>query len=134
MAASGAAGTTDSEGRFRITRLKPGRYKPSAQANGLTGSAAESFRLGLGETSKEIVIRMHRTATVSARLVRGEGKAEAPCTRGRLVLADLERNRRASASPDRDGFVLLRAVLPGTYTAEVTCHGALAGTDGRRCG
>ncbi|HUH04467.1 MAG TPA: carboxypeptidase-like regulatory domain-containing protein, partial [Kofleriaceae bacterium] len=77
---------TDGDGKFRLTRLPPARYKPTAIAAGRYGQAAESVLLGLGETVEDIVIEVHAASMVRGRVVLADGKT--PCTRGRVALED----------------------------------------------
>jgi protocatechuate 3,4-dioxygenase beta subunit len=115
-------GTTfsDAQGRYRIERLQPSRYKPVAEAEGRFGKARESVRLGLGETSKDVVIEVHPALTVSGRVVLDDGKQ--PCPEGGISLRDEKRNSNHWATADRDGFVQVKALLPGTWTVHAWCR------------
>lgn len=115
---------TDGDGKFRLTRLAPARYKPTATAAGRYGQSAESVLLGLGETVEEIVIEMHAVSMVKGRVVLADGKT--PCPRGRVVLEDPSSKQRVHHGADHDGVVEVDAVLPGTYEVTVHCSGQLA--------
>ncbi len=111
---------TDSEGKFRITRISPGRYKPSASGMGLFGEARQSVRVGLGETVDGIVIEVHAAFVVTGKIVIGE--TDEPCTRGSVSLREQDKDLRRSAGTEPDGSVEFRAVLPGTYKVSVSCQ------------
>jgi uncharacterized GH25 family protein len=114
---------TDGDGKFRLTRLAPARYKPTAAAAGRYGQAAESVLLGLGETVEDIVIEVHAASTVKGRVVLADGKT--PCTRGRVALEDRGSKQQEHHGVDQDGVVEMDAVLPGSYEVTVRCSGQL---------
>src|SRR5262249_29648893 len=115
-------GTTfsDAQGRFRIERLQPARYKPEAETEEAYGKARESVRLGLGETSKEVVIEMHPALTLSGRIVVEDGKTT--CAEGGVALQNAKSNQDRWGHADKDGFVHVKALLPGTWTVHVWCN------------
>jgi hypothetical protein len=121
---SWATALTDADGRFRLSRLAPARYKPTASAPGRYGEAAESVLLGLGQTVEDVVIEVHRAAVVTGRIVLADG--ETPCPRGRASLADPRAPPPLTDGTDDDGRVRFDAVLPGSYTINVRCDGHLA--------
>ena len=126
---SGGSGSalTDEGGRFRITRLLPGRYKPTATAAGRTGQARESALVGLGQTVDDIVIEVHPAAVVTGVVsVSGGG---GPCPAGLVSLSDPKGDEAASGRIEEDGRVTIKAVLPGTYDVEVSCQGFVEGKD-----
>ena len=118
---------TDDEGRFRLTRLSPARYKPSATAPGRYGQAAESVLLGLGETVEDIVIEVHPASVVTGRVVLADG--EAPCPKGWVALQEKKSKQQDHHGLDEEGVVEIDAVLPGTYEVTVDCEGHLAAAD-----
>ncbi len=112
---------TDGEGRFRVERLPPGRYKPEAEAGGRYGRARESVLLGLGQTSDEVVIEAHLALHVSGHVVVTPG--DTPCPMGSVSLT----RKRDTGGQDgtdiaADGSFLFKAVMPGSYTVEVRCQ------------
>lgn len=114
---------TDASGRFRITRLQPGRYKPVARARGAYGEAAQSVLLGFAETREDVVIEVHPAFVVSGRIVVGKHKAS--CRDGGVRLHDKVSGRYLSADADDDGNVVFDAVLPGNYKTRVHCRDTL---------
>ena len=113
---------SDAEGRFRLTRLSPGRYKPEARGVGVFGQAGESVLLGLGQSVGDVVVEVHRAAVVSGRIVVDDGKGGTrPCERGWVSLRDDKHDHDAFDGSDPDGTITLRAVLPGTYSVSVQC-------------
>lgn len=122
-----ASATTDDDGRFRLVRLAPGRYKPSATAPGRYGQAAESVLLGVGETVEDVLIEVHPASRVTGRVVLGDGKT--PCARGWVALEDRRSSEREHHGLEPDGTVEIDAVLPATYKVEVDCADHLAAAD-----
>ncbi len=114
-----AGAITDDDGRFRIARLPPGRYKPVARAARGYGQARQSVLLGLGQTATDVVIELHPAVQVTGRVVAGDGTR---CTEGWVGLSDSKTERRAGGQVE-DGRVAIDAVLPGTYDVDVSCRG-----------
>lgn len=118
----GGTARTDADGQFRITRLSPGRYKPSAEMKNGYGVAAESVLLGLGQTQEGIVIEVHPAFVVSGQvLVEG---SDIPCEDANVSLSDTKKNRSEWGNYDEEkGMVEFEAVLPGTYKVKARCDG-----------
>jgi protocatechuate 3,4-dioxygenase beta subunit len=115
-----ASDLTDADGRFRITRLAPARYKPSATAPGLYGQARESVLLGLGQSVEDLVIEVDAVASVVGVVLLADGKT--PCANGWVMLSDETGTRHPSGEVE-EGKVEIEAVLPGTYKPNVRCAG-----------
>ena len=115
---------TDGEGRFRISRLEPGRYKPEAKTPHRWGTARESVLLGVGETSGEVLIEAHPAATVSGRITFADGKDGKGCAQGSVHLTEEGKGAFRSATADEDGKVRVEALLPGKYQVEIWCKDA----------
>ena len=73
---------TDAAGRFRVGKLPPGRYKPTASSIGGYGEAAESVLLGLGQSIDDVVIEIHPVAVVAGRISIDDGASSRPCPAG----------------------------------------------------
>ena len=110
--------SSDAEGRFRITGLAPGRYKPTARAAGGYGQARASVVLGLGQTSSEVVIEMHPASSVAGRVEVAPGGG--PCTSGSVTLLH-EGSGWLPAALGADGSARFEGVLPGSYQVMVLC-------------
>ncbi|HVV86326.1 MAG TPA: carboxypeptidase regulatory-like domain-containing protein [Kofleriaceae bacterium] len=113
---------TGADGRFRLTRLEPGRYKPIAVGRGVRGEPAESVLLGLGQHVDGLVIEVSKAAVVRGRIEIERGGQRTPCEHGGVTL----RSRGAAPilSPRTDdGTVELEAVPPGAYQVDVWCSG-----------
>ncbi|WP_394839528.1 carboxypeptidase regulatory-like domain-containing protein [Pendulispora rubella] len=115
---------TDAEGRFRIARLEPGRYKPDAKTPHRWGTARESVLLGVGETSGEVLIEAHPAATVSGRISFRDGKDGKGCAQGAVNLSEKGKSEFRWAKADDEGKVRVEGMLPGTYQVEVWCKDA----------
>ena len=113
---------SDDEGRFRVSGLGPGRYKPSARISGSFGMARESVLLGVGETSPEIVIELHPAYDIAGRVEVTPGGG--PCPSGFVGLMN-PLNPTAGgmlhATLDPDGGARFEGVLPGSYEVMVSC-------------
>ncbi|MFZ6183276.1 carboxypeptidase regulatory-like domain-containing protein [Nannocystis pusilla] len=110
---------TDAQGMFRLDRLQPGGYKPSAVSDERYGQAEELVMLGLGETSEPLVIAAHPAFFVEGRVVIEGGSS---CESGSVVLRDGASGRAARGAID-GGLLHLRAVRPGEYGVDVRCTG-----------
>ena len=121
---SGGEGSalTDAAGRFRITRLLPGRYTPTATAAGRHGQARESVLVGLGQTVDDIVVEVHPAAVVTG-VVSVDGGG--PCPAGWVGLRDPRGGEETGGRIEEAGAVVIKAVFPGTYRVEVSCDGFL---------
>lgn len=111
---------SDGDGRFRLTRLPPGRYKPYATTPTGVGKARDSVLLGLGQTVEGVVIELHPAVALTGRVV--VAGSEAPCPDGSLQLTQPESGRWRDA-PVIDGRVAMDGVLAGTYKISVACTG-----------
>ncbi|MGK3974114.1 carboxypeptidase regulatory-like domain-containing protein [Sorangium sp. So ce118] len=110
---------SDAEGRFRLDRLPPGRYKLAARALGKVGQARESVLLGVGQTSSEVVIEVHPARVVAGRVeIAPEG---APCTLGHVGLLSEANGAGEIAAVEADGSVLFEGLLRGSYEVLVSC-------------
>ncbi|WP_437509850.1 carboxypeptidase regulatory-like domain-containing protein [Sorangium sp. So ce1099] len=115
---------SDAEGRFRLDRLPPGRYKLAARALGKVGQARESVLLGVGQTSSEVVIELHRAAVVAGRVeIAPDG---APCALGNVTLVSQTKDGAGVAAIEADGSVLFEGLLRGSYEVLVGCAHHLA--------
>lgn len=118
--AANATAYTDDDGHFRITRLSPGRYKPTAEGIGRYGQAAKSVRLGLGETRSDVVIEVYPAFVVSGRVLVAKDEPE-PCADAMVMLSDKAAGRSFGGKTNEAGEVEIRAVLPGTYRVTIRC-------------
>lgn len=114
---------SDEDGHYRIDQLGPGRYKPTATADGFEGIAKESVRLGIGESLEPVDVIVRPVALLVATVtIEGGG---GPCPSGWLELNDPKTQARAGADIE-DGVAKIRAVRPGTYQVVVSCKGYAA--------
>ncbi len=124
VAIGGVSGDTDADGRFRIDRLPPGRYRAAATAIGSYGEATESVLAPMGGAVDGVVIEMHAVAVVAARvLVDNPQRTPCPAGAGVVSLWQMHNHRGENARTDEDGFVLLEGMLPGPYEVSVRCEG-----------
>lgn len=116
---------TDADGRFRIDRLEPGRYKPQAELAAGFGQASQSVLLGLGQAAEDLEIRLHPMAALRGR-VAVAGDASTPCDEGGVSVTGRATQHRASGETDRDGAVEIVALPADTYQVTVWCDDHLA--------
>ena len=121
----GATARTDAQGRFRLERLKPGRYKPTATGRGVYGEPADSVLLGLGQRVDDVTIEVHPARVVIGRVEIDSAGKRAPCAHGYVSLRGSDNSRNEWDTTDDDGQIELRAVRAGTYEVMVSCDGYL---------
>jgi protocatechuate 3,4-dioxygenase beta subunit len=128
VSAGGNTVRSDAGGRFRIAKLAPGRYKPTASTIGGYGETAESVLVELGRAREDLVIEIHPVAVVAGKVVVDDGTTVRACPPDR---GDVSLNRYGSrafyhARTMDGGDILLEGVVPGTYEVAVACAGYLA--------
>jgi protocatechuate 3,4-dioxygenase beta subunit len=113
---------TDEEGKFRITRLEPGRYVAKARSASGYGISDGSTLVGLGQHVEGVVVKLHAAYRVS-------GVAQLPdktvCKKAWFSLRDEKRDRDTWGTREPDGMLHADGVLPGTYKVNVNCEGYL---------
>jgi hypothetical protein len=119
----GEAVLTDAAGHFHFDGLPPGIYKPQVETDTGFGMAAEQVALGLGETSWPLMIAVKPAVFVEGRIVRADGSV---CDDGAVTLREQASGRVAHDTTEPGGMVHVRGLLPGTYSVEVACTGAIA--------
>ena len=119
--ATGGATKTDATGQFTLDELAPGTYTPWAETDDWFGMAAEQVKLGLGETSRLLVITGRPAVFVEGQILHGG----VPCEDGTLSLREGVSGREVHDNSAIDGMVHVRGLLPGTYAVGVTCRGAI---------
>jgi protocatechuate 3,4-dioxygenase beta subunit len=122
---------SDDAGGFLIAGLAPGLYKINANSDELHGEGSELVHLGLAQTAEGVVVELHPAFVVSGRVSFAGGSlagTEArPCPQGTLRLQDRDDQRNSKYGRiTPTGEVEIRAVLPGVYTVEVDCTGAVS--------
>lgn len=115
---------TGADGRFRLTRLAPGRYKPVATAVHGYGEAAASVLLGLGQRTEELVIELHPAYAVRGRVESERGGTRTPCAEGQVSLSlEGSHDTAGSDGTDAEGRVVIGGLLPGRYVVHAHCTG-----------
>ena len=122
-----ATARSGADGRFRVSKIPPGRHKPKASSIGGYGEAAESVLLGLRETVDDVVIEVHPVAVVAGRIVIDDGATTEPCPpeHGRVDLRRYSGSVSYSAHTTTGGDVLFEGVEPGVYKVVAACRGFL---------
>ncbi|MEE9385522.1 MAG: carboxypeptidase regulatory-like domain-containing protein, partial [Nannocystaceae bacterium] len=115
---------THADGTFRIDRLEPGRYKPTARSERGYGGLDESVGLGLAEQSERVVIELHPAVVVMGKIV-VEGSDE-PFPNGTVYLEDSAQDLHARGEIESDGTTRIKGALPGEYRVNVYCDGHIA--------
>lgn len=115
---------TDARGNFKITGLRPGLYKPRAEAPGRAGEGSRIVFLGPGATSSPQAFSLRPVASVSGRMVVLGGQQN--CSSGQVLLHSGNGGRPYVELAGPEGEVYFPAVLPGTYYVQAECPGAVA--------
>jgi protocatechuate 3,4-dioxygenase beta subunit len=121
-----ASAPTDSDGRFRVEGLTPGRYRIEATAEGREGYSRSSITLGMGETSPETIVELDPAYVVKGSVVVKGGEA---CKKGLVTITDGKQNEFSQGTIEPDGTVRMPSVIPGKYKVEVDCEGHFARDD-----
>ena len=109
----------DDQGRFRFSRLRPGRYKPVATSPRGFGQARESVLLDIGQSAEAVIVELHPGVPARGRvLVVGD---RASCPTGSVALFDRKRERHWTGSIEEGGRVEFIGLLPGVYRVAVRC-------------
>ncbi|MBN9659291.1 MAG: carboxypeptidase regulatory-like domain-containing protein [Acidobacteria bacterium] len=125
---SGMGGFTDSSGRFRLTKLKPGQYWLSSEKADFAPTHRRPVLLPVLEAGRELKgvrIELQPLATLSGRVVDENGDPVAGATveltarAGRLNRLSVASTGGAATSDDRGMFLIHRA-SPGRYLLSAT--------------
>lgn len=114
---------SDEQGRFRITRLKPGRFKPEATAASGYGMARDSVLLGLGQVVEGVEVVIHSASYVEGTVLIPGGNGKQPCVHASVELEDNAAGKNEWGNGDVHGVVRMRGVRPGHYKVTVQCRG-----------
>lgn len=113
---------SDEQGKFRITRISPGRQTAVARTDRGYGRAEGSTLVGLGQHVDGVIVKLFPAARVEARiLVAGDPKVT--CERPRASLHDGAAQRWIELRKEPDGLLWADGVLPGDYRPEIGCDG-----------
>ena len=120
---NGTTTRTGAGGRFQITKLPPGRYKPTATSVGGYGETAESVLLGLGQAIDDLVIVVYPVAVVVGRVVINDAAGTRPCPpdHGEVSLSRYNSTAFYRARTTTGGDILLEGVVPGAYQVTAAC-------------
>lgn len=122
-----ASTRTDDDGQFKVDALQPGRYRIEATAEALEGYSSASITIGMGETSKPVIVELDPAYIVRGRVLdKATGK---PCTGGQVTITDDAQNEFSQAIIDPDGWSRMASVIPGTYKVSVACEGHIPRDD-----
>jgi len=117
---------TDERGRFTLSHLGPGRYKPEAVSGPCRGGSTRSIVLELGSHVSNVTIRVAKLGSVSVRLT---GAAQA-CDGADLSVLDGNLHEFARTQVD-EALATIEGLRPGPYNAVLECPGQRQLTDGR---
>ncbi len=94
----------------------------TAQTDHGYGRTEGSVLVGLGQQIDGVVVKLFPAARIIGKVMI-EGSPPKLCVEARVFFRDEANDRWASATTDPDGTIHADGVLPGTYTAQVTCEG-----------
>ncbi len=121
----GGIDLSDAAGKFRVTRLRPGRYTVTAKMERGYGTAEGSILVGLGQQVEGVVVRVFNSVKIVGRVMLA-GKPPRVCVVASVGLTDKVHQRTLRARTEADGTLIAEGVLPGTYKVEPWCEGSLA--------
>jgi len=121
----GGSERTDAQGKFRVTRLTPGRYTATARTEHGYGTTEGSTLVGLGQSVEGVVVRVFPAAKIVGKVMIA-GDKPTVCIEGWAAFRDDARDRQVWARTEPDGTLIAEGVLPGTYKPEPWCEGYLA--------
>jgi hypothetical protein len=115
--------SSDAEGAFVLTALRPGMYQLRAFARGWVGEPGDAVSLSLSDHATDVLIPMHLGVRVEATLFAGDK----PCTSGVVAVGpaspgDVSVPGEVTA-PDANGRLIFPALPPGQYSVELNCEG-----------
>ena len=113
---------TDTDGKFKVHRLPPGRYVASARTDHGYGRTEGSTLVGLGQQVDGVVVKLFPAARIVGRVMI-EGTPPKLCVEGSAWFRDEVHDRWVSGTTEDDGTIHADGVLPGTYTVQVSCEG-----------
>jgi protocatechuate 3,4-dioxygenase beta subunit len=117
------AAFSDLEGKFRITRINPGRQTPVARTDRGYGRAEGSTLVGLGQHVDGVIVKLFPAARLEARIVIAGTDPKQPCEHPRASLHDAAAQRWIELRQEPDGLLWADGVLPGDYKPEIGCDG-----------
>ncbi|PRP99672.1 carboxypeptidase-like regulatory domain-containing protein [Enhygromyxa salina] len=112
---------SDADGYFRIAGLTPGAFRPYVANASWRGRAAQTVKLGLGETSAVIELPVTAAASVRAQVVQRES-GEPACIGGSASISPGS-FEIYSETVDANGWVEFGGLRPGDYTVNLSCQG-----------
>jgi hypothetical protein len=113
---------TDEAGKFRVTRLAPGRYISVARAPKGYGHSEGSTLVGLGQHVSGVVVKLYPAFQVSGRVVI-PGEKRPTCKHSSMYLRQAVPERWMQATREPDGTLHVDGVLPGKYEVSADCDG-----------
>jgi hypothetical protein len=85
---------SDDAGKFRLARLKPGRYVVTATTIDRRGVSNESRRVGLGEAVEDIEVKVYPSASISGHVMVAS-ETPKPCENPNLTVVGADRAHEA---------------------------------------
>lgn len=116
---------SDAAGKFRATRLSPGRHVIVARTEHGYGRTEGSTLAGLGQAVEGVTVKLFPAVRVEAKIIVSTTK-QVCTTEPDAYLRDTVRNRWVKLNAEPDGSLWADGVLPGNYTPEIECDGFMA--------
>ncbi len=117
-----AGETTNAQGTFRVHHLPPGRYFATAQTEHGYGRTEGSVLVGLGQQVDGVIVKVFPASQIIGKVMI-EGPTPELCVEGSVWFRDEGNDRWVASTTEPDGTIHANGVLPGTYTAQVSCDG-----------
>lgn len=120
---------TDTEGRFRLESMPPGRVQLIASAEGYATGRSERIELTPGQQVDGLDISLDHGGTIEGRLLTGPGESPGDF----MVLAQNQRSQVSiGADLAPDGTFVVRNLDPGTYIAQAMPYDLFDGIGGNQ--
>lgn len=119
---------SDTQGKFRVRRLTPGRYVAEARTERGYGRTEGSLLVGLGQHDDEVIVRVHPAMRIQGTVVI-KGEKPTVCEDAHAWFRDADNERWVSGRTEPDGTITADGVVPGTYTVNIGCDGYTAVKD-----
>lgn len=118
---------TDSEGKFVVRGLIPGRYTTVSRTDHGYGRSEVSALVGIGERVDGVIVKLHPAVRLDGKVLFASSGEQ--CVDARVALSDRAKAREHVFRRDLNGALWADGVLPGKYTVRVDCGGAVTRDD-----
>lgn len=116
---------SDAEGKFKVSRLTPGRYVATVHSDRGYGRTEGSTLVGLGQQVEGVTVKLFAAVRIEGQVMIA-GATPKVCKEASIWLRDDANNRWLGGQTEPDGTIHVDGVLPGTYAVNAYCRDYLA--------